>query len=428
MTIFNLGGDNPATPDEVDAAVAAGIAGHEAAADPHPQYLTEAEADGLYDALGAAAAITAAALGAEVTVNKNVANGYAGLDANAKISNANLPPLAITETHVVASEAAMLAIVGAETGDVAVRTDVSKSFILTAAPASTLGNWQELLTPPNAVTSVDGRTGVVTLSDLYAPASGISPTAVTGTAVVNNDPRLTDARTPTAHKTSHSTGGTDALTPGDIGAAGTGLANTFTKAQSILNDTASEVPLSVRGASGQTANLAEMRGGDNTLRLSVTDTGYTTVTGNTQTNGGLRVGTAVTYSTNQRWVAIENAASAPSSVSSGAIVYADSGTLKVRTTGGVVNLGAAVETTDARLSDARTPTAHKTSHSTGGADALAPSDIGAVAVATGLVVVSHGSDASVARPTAGVVYWIGSVQPTNALNADLWYDTTGDTV
>jgi hypothetical protein len=41
--------------------------------------------------------------------------------------------------------------------------------------------------------------------------------------------------------------------------------------------------------------------------------------------------------------------------------------------------GTAVVTADSRLSDSRTPTAHKTSHSTGGSDALVASDIGAAA-------------------------------------------------
>jgi hypothetical protein len=55
----------------------------------------------------------------------------------------------------------------AQTGDVAVRTDVNKSFILTASPATTLGNWQELLTPTDAVLSVDGNTGAISLSGTY---------------------------------------------------------------------------------------------------------------------------------------------------------------------------------------------------------------------------------------------------------------------
>jgi hypothetical protein len=50
----------------------------------------------------------------------------------------------------------------AEVGDVAVRSDLNKSFILKTAGASTLGNWQELLTPTDAVLSVNGQTGAIT--------------------------------------------------------------------------------------------------------------------------------------------------------------------------------------------------------------------------------------------------------------------------
>lgn len=97
---------------------------------------------------------------------KDTANGYAGLDATGKISPTQLPAIAISDTFVVATQAAMLALT-AEIGDIAVRTDLSRSFILKSAGASTLANWQELLTPSDIVQSVNGMTGAVTLTTTH---------------------------------------------------------------------------------------------------------------------------------------------------------------------------------------------------------------------------------------------------------------------
>jgi hypothetical protein len=105
-----------------------------------------------------------------ITTQKGAVNGIASLDGSGLIPTNQLPALAITETSVVASQAAMLALT-AQVGDVAVRTDVNKSFILTAEPATTLGNWQELLTPTDSVLSVDGLTGAVSLSGTYLNAT-----------------------------------------------------------------------------------------------------------------------------------------------------------------------------------------------------------------------------------------------------------------
>ena len=85
------------------------------------------------------------------------------LDSNGKLVETVIPAVAITETYVVDSETAMLAL-SAQVGDVAIRTDVSKSFILQSLPASTAANWKELLTPDCKVISVNGKQGAVVLT------------------------------------------------------------------------------------------------------------------------------------------------------------------------------------------------------------------------------------------------------------------------
>lgn len=101
---------------------------------------------------------------------KGTANGVATLDASAKVPSSQLPDISITNTFVVATEVEMLAL-NAQTGDIAVRTDVNKTFILKTSPASVVGNWVELPTPTNGVFSVDGKTGAVTLTNTYQAKS-----------------------------------------------------------------------------------------------------------------------------------------------------------------------------------------------------------------------------------------------------------------
>ena len=115
------------------------------------------------------------------------------LGAGGKLDSSILPAIAITETFVVASQADMLALT-AQTGDVAVRTDVKKSFILTTEGASTLANWQELLTPTDAVLSVNGKTGTVTLAKSDIGLGNVDNTADASKSVASAA-KLTTART-----------------------------------------------------------------------------------------------------------------------------------------------------------------------------------------------------------------------------------------
>lgn len=119
------------------------------------------------------------ALGTASTCDTGTSEGNVPvINANGKIDTSILPALAITDTFTAANESEMLAL-SADKGDVCIRTDLSKTYILKQAPVSTLANWAEIVSPADAVQSVNNKTGVVTLNYSDVGAVGAN-TAITG--------------------------------------------------------------------------------------------------------------------------------------------------------------------------------------------------------------------------------------------------------
>ena len=184
-------------------------------------------------------------------------SGVATLDSSGKLTSAQIPDISLTTTNVVSSQAAMLALT-AQPGDIAVRTDLNKTYILKTAGASTLANWQELLTPTDSVLSVDGQTGAVSLSGTYATiASDNAKLPLAGGtmsgAIAMGTNKITGLGTPTAS--------TDAATKGYI-------------------DTAVVAPSNLTGPITSVGNVTSIASQTGTGTKFVVDTSPTLVTPN----------------------------------------------------------------------------------------------------------------------------------------------------
>lgn len=127
-------------------------------------------------------------LGTAATKNTGSAAGdVVVLAAGGKIDGALLPAIAITDVFEAAGQAAMLALLTAEQGDICVRSDLNKTFILKQAPFSTLANWVELKTPSDVVFSVNGQTGAITLTTSnIAEGTNLYWTTARGTTLFNS--------------------------------------------------------------------------------------------------------------------------------------------------------------------------------------------------------------------------------------------------
>ena len=80
-----------------------------------------------------------------------------------KIPSSQIPAVGLVTVQTAASQAAQLALTTQE-GDVVVRTDTSVTYMRNSGTAGTMADFTLLNTPADAVTSVNGNTGVVTLA------------------------------------------------------------------------------------------------------------------------------------------------------------------------------------------------------------------------------------------------------------------------
>lgn len=113
------------------------------------------------------------------------------------ISTAQLPPLAINETFVVASQAAMLALT-AQRGDVAIRTDTADTYILATDSPSTLADWKEILAN-GQVTSVAGRMGAVVLAKADVGLTNVDNTSDSNKPISSATQTALDSKAATGH-------------------------------------------------------------------------------------------------------------------------------------------------------------------------------------------------------------------------------------
>ena len=321
------------------------------------------------------------------STEKGAANGVATLDGNTKIPSSQLPAIAITSTYVVASESSMLALTVQE-GDVAVRTDLNKSFILAGSDPTLISDWQELLSPTDLVQSVDGRTGTVSLSDLYDAAGSAATAESNANSYSDSLASNYDAAGSAASAQSSAESYADSAisthssdTTSVHGIADTSLLATTSYVDTAESDAvstanaysdslASNYDSSGSAASAQTAaegyadSAVSTHSSDTTSVHGIADTSLLATTSYVDTAESDAISSANSYS--------DGLATNYDPAGSASAVASDLTDHENTTTSvhGISDTADLVYTNDSRLSDSRTPTSHAASHESGGTDEL----------------------------------------------------------
>lgn len=145
----------------------------------------------------------------QINTRSATGHGHTYADISGTVPTSALPPLAINDVFSpVANQAAMLALV-AQRGDMAIRTDNGKTYVLSSDSPGTLADWKEIMAA-GQVLSVNGSTGVVSVTPNSIGLGQVSNTADMDKPVSTQTQSALDLKAPIAAPTF--TGQVDAVT------------------------------------------------------------------------------------------------------------------------------------------------------------------------------------------------------------------------
>ena len=124
----------------------------------------------------------------EDIANKNIANGYAGLDANGKISVTLLPDTAKQPTYIVADEAARLTLTGLISGVKAFETSTKNSYIYDGSKwiLVAAANWENINLDFNNIINKPTTINGYGITDAYTKAQVTNAISTSAEAINSN--------------------------------------------------------------------------------------------------------------------------------------------------------------------------------------------------------------------------------------------------
>lgn len=217
-------------------------------------------------------------------------------------------------------------------GDLSADRTITVSYG-TSAGTATEGNDTRVVNAVQTSRQVTAGTGLSGGGDLSANRSfAVSYGTTAGTSAQGNDSRLSDSRTPTAHASSHASGGSDPVTPTAIGAVATAGGSTI---QSTAVGTRT---LLLKLFASQTADILTLQNSAGSAMTQFLSNGNILHWGSIYSVVNLQVATAGdTNGDGVGVIGIGNADTVPSTnPSGGGVLYVEAGALKYRGSSGTV--------------------------------------------------------------------------------------------